>query len=53
MVYSCAIYVYKKIAGKAKDITDSSMTNVIEFFKLKKKTKCSPSRLDYNSSAKI
>lgn len=28
MVYSCArpIYVYKKIVGKAKDITDISIT---------------------------
>lgn len=26
MMYSCAIYVYQKIAGKAKDITHSSIT---------------------------
>lgn len=26
MVYSCAIYDYKKIAGKAKNITDRSIT---------------------------
>lgn len=25
MVYSCAIYVYKKIVGKDKDITDCSI----------------------------
>lgn len=25
MVYSCALYIYKKITGKAKDITDRSI----------------------------